>query len=81
MYLQSGHESEWLRQRRQRDQQLRKEISARDAATALTTTLAETQASPGRRKFKLPGAARWTRRLMTACVPFVKRPRGAAGQP
>lgn len=81
MYLQTGHESEWLRHLQQTERRLCRETNADDHATALTTELTEIQSAHVTYRARLSRIAGWAGRLAAYATAIARWPTKATGRP
>jgi len=72
MYLQTGHESEWLRRLRQEERRIRHETNADHCAAVLTTEITETQSVPGSHRARQTSAHGWTPRLTSLATMLLR---------
>lgn len=78
MIHQVGHEGEWLRQLRQKEQGMRREIHCGSAAASLTTSITETQSARRTARFKVGTVGALVKRLARFAAASLRRPVGAA---
>lgn len=78
MNHQVSHESEWLRQLRQKEEGMRREIVGADTAAGLTTRITETRSAPRAARAHVSTISGAMQRLARAFTASLRRPAGAA---
>ena len=78
MNHQLSHESEWLRQLRQKEEGMRREIVGTESAAALMSSINETQSEPRAAQAAPRAIGAVVYRLARICAANLRRPAGAA---
>ncbi len=74
MNHQVSHESEWLRQMRQKEEGMRREIVGADTAVGLTTRITETRSAPRAAQITPGAISGVVHRLARICAASLRRP-------
>lgn len=81
MYLQTGHENEWLRHLRQAERRIRRETNVEDYAASLTSGFTETQAAPVPHRVSLSRTGGCAARLAAFATVITRWPTKATNRP